>query len=188
MRRSDAFPSPYLAQDDVRGGPIRATIKDVLMETVGQGSNAEEVAVLHFSDRGVKPLVLKAKINWLTIENAYGEDTEMWIGKPIDLYHDPNVSFGGEIRGGIRIRIPGKPHAVPTGETPPASRPETPPETDLLTFEDAIAAAEKAGMEKKVFLDALRIKCPKGYSKAKDTPIAREIIQEAIDEANTIPF
>jgi hypothetical protein len=187
MRRSDAFPSRYLSQDDVRAGPIRVTIKDVLMESVGQGREAEDRPILYFNESHIKPMVLGAKINWTTIEAAYGEDTETWVGKPLDLYHDPNVSFGGEVKGAIRIRIPGRPHAVQTG-APPASLAETPPETDILAFDEAVAAAEKAGMAKDVFLVSLRVSCPNGYKSSRDTAAARKIIQDAIDEANTIPF
>lgn len=33
----------------------------------------------------------------------FGEDDEQWIGKRLTLYADPNVSFGGDQVGGIRI-------------------------------------------------------------------------------------
>jgi hypothetical protein len=188
MKRSDAFPSRYLSKDDVKRAvdPIRATIKDVLIETLGQGSDAEDKPVLHFRGSNLKPMVLNAG-NWGIVEEAYGEDTETWTGKPVDIYYNPDVMFGKERTGGIRLRIPGRPHAVPAGATPP-SRPETPPETDLLTLEDAIAAAEKAGIAKDKFLESLRVFCPNGYKSSRDTAAARKIIQDAIDEANTIPF
>ncbi len=34
------------------------------------------------------------------------EETDDWIGKQIVLYDDPNVSFGGKLVGGIRVRAP----------------------------------------------------------------------------------
>ena len=32
------------------------------------------------------------------------KNSDDWTGKQIELYHDPNVSFGGEVLGGIRVR------------------------------------------------------------------------------------
>ena len=34
------------------------------------------------------------------------EETDDWIGRKVVLYDDPNVSFGGKLVGGIRIRAP----------------------------------------------------------------------------------
>ena len=44
---------------------------------------------------------------------------QAWIGKQIELYHDPNVLFAGTRCGGIRVR---KPAAAGAGtETPPVA-------------------------------------------------------------------
>ena len=34
------------------------------------------------------------------------QDTDDWVGKKVVLYEDPNVSFGGKLVGGIRLRAP----------------------------------------------------------------------------------
>jgi len=184
MKRSEAFPSRYLSQDDVRAGPIRATIKDLLIETLGQGSDAEEKPTLHFRESHIKPMVLNSG-NWGVIEAAYGEDSELWADKPIDIYHDPNVMFGKERKGGIRIRIPGG--AVPAQAPASATAPAV---VDVMTLEQAIATAIGAGMSKEGFVSAMKLKGLTGYSPSKDTITARAIISEFQFAQNdtTIPF
>ena len=62
--------------------------------------------------------------------------TAWWIGKPIEIHHDPNVMLGRDRVGGIRVRIPteGRPAAnratSANGATPkvaPAPAPIAPP-------------------------------------------------------------
>ena len=38
------------------------------------------------------------------LNRLYGKITGGWIGKRVTLYVDPNVSVGGEVVGGIRMR------------------------------------------------------------------------------------
>ena len=45
-------------------------------------------------------------INRKTVVAAYGDQRDAWIGKPVEIYVDPNVWMGAERTGGIRIRIP----------------------------------------------------------------------------------
>lgn len=39
-----------------------------------------------------------------SIAGIYGDDTRTWIGKSITIYNDPNVVYGGEKVGGVRVR------------------------------------------------------------------------------------
>ncbi len=51
-----------------------------------------------------KPMVLNST-NIHSCGKACGSDnTDDWMGKKIVLYEDPNVSFGGKLVGGIRVR------------------------------------------------------------------------------------
>ena len=171
MKRSQAYPSSYLAQDDVREGPIRATIQDVRIETIGQGERAVEKPIVHFREKGLKSFVLN-QTNWQTIEEAYGPESDAWASKPIELYFDPGIKFGLELVGGVRVRIPSGAAA--------------------LAMEDAVALALKAGMTREEFVAALKAKGLKGYNAAKDSGVARQVLAEAQVEAdkvdNTIPF
>jgi hypothetical protein len=65
----------------------------------------KERAVIHFSELE-KGMVLN-KTNLKRIAYATGSDeTDDWAGKQIVLYTDPDVEFGGEIVGGLRVRKP----------------------------------------------------------------------------------
>jgi hypothetical protein len=44
------------------------------------------------------------------------DDPAKWIGRRIEVYHDPSVTYAGKRIGGIRLR---KPAAVPVEETVP---------------------------------------------------------------------
>jgi hypothetical protein len=51
------------------------------------------------------------------LEKACGsDDTDDWVGKEVIVYNDENVSFGGQITGGLRIR---KQQAAPTRKADP---------------------------------------------------------------------
>ncbi len=59
-------------------------------------------------------------LNWTNIQLVAkaldSEETNDWIGRQIVIFEDPNVSFGGELVGGIRVRAVKK-----TAEMKPAS-------------------------------------------------------------------
>ncbi|HUX00817.1 MAG TPA: hypothetical protein VMY35_07540 [Phycisphaerae bacterium] len=174
MKKSQAYPSSYLAQDDVREGPIRATIADVRIETIGQGERAAEKPVVHFQEKNFKTFPLN-QTNWATIEAIYGEESDAWKGRPIELYLDPGVKFGLETVGGVRVRIP-------TGA-----------DGAILSMEAALAEALKVGMTRDEFVAALKAKGLKGYTPAKDSAVAREVLAaaqaaEADKMDDTIPF
>ena len=44
------------------------------------------------------------KTNAIVIARIYGKQTDAWLKKPIEVYHDPNVMLGREKVGGIRVR------------------------------------------------------------------------------------
>lgn len=103
MKRSDAFPSRYISKEDV-ATPIRATIDTVRFDTIKGDTADEDKPVIYFRD-GVKPMILN-NTNWMTIEDAYGPESDNWTGKTIELYCDPGVMFGGKRVGGVRVRVP----------------------------------------------------------------------------------
>lgn len=103
MKRSDAFKSNYLGKGDLER-PAIATIKEVVIEKVKGDDGDEEKAVCHFTN-GTKPMILNVG-NWSTIEAAYGEESDNWRGRQVEVYVDPNVMFGRERVGGVRVRIP----------------------------------------------------------------------------------
>ena len=187
MKYNDMFPSQYYGKDDLLEGPLRMRINAVEMEPVSTGDDKkEDKAVMSFLD-GSKKLVLNMT-NGLVLKDAYGLQTEAWHGKPIELYHDPNIMFGGKRVGGTRVRIPNGNTAAGTDET---SFGEPPDQGQYWTFDQAIAAAATAGLDREAFIDKLKAKGRKGWNNksATDTAMAKQIIAEAVaPTGGDVPF
>ena len=104
---NDLKSSKFLKQSDVGDG-VLVTISAVTQENVAkEGAEQEMKWALHF-DEFEKPMVLNST-NGQLIAKATGIENDIeigWVGKKIVLFNDPNVSFGGKITGGIRVRAP----------------------------------------------------------------------------------
>jgi hypothetical protein len=116
-KTKDMLPSNYLKQADFDQDYIvtvrRIEHKNIAME----GKPTDMKWLAHFNEFD-KPMVLNST-NIQLMEKACGsDDTDDWVGKEIIVYTDPNVSFGGELVGGLRIKkaqqaAPAKPKAAP---------------------------------------------------------------------------
>ena len=163
MKRSDAFPSSYLAKDDLPQPPgtARGTIEDVRIETM-PGDNKDEKPVMYFKNGSLKPFVLN-QTNWTIIEEVYGDDSDNWRGQTIELYVDPNIMFAGKRTGGVRVRVSGMMNPGP----------------DTWTLQEALDRCGQAGVDK----EQLKAACVeggfKGWNPAGCTPIAQRLIREA---------
>lgn len=182
LNRSQAFPSKFMSKDDVAQGPRRLVVADARMETIkGQDNGADEdKAVLYFQEADAKPMILN-QTNWLTIEDAYGSDTDGWVGKPIEVYHDSGVMYGGKRTGGTRVRIPSGAAVNRPAATSPA-------QGGGLTFEGAIALAGTVGMSKEALIAALKQRGLAGYNAARDAGVVREIVALATPAAADASF
>lgn len=104
---SDIRSSKFLKKDDVGEG-VLVTIREVTKENVAkEGADPEIKFALTFQELD-KPLVLNST-NGQIIAQITGHEDDIehnWPGTKIVLYNDPNVSFGGKLTGGIRIRAP----------------------------------------------------------------------------------
>jgi len=166
LTRGDVFPSRYLGKDDVQK-PTRSTIADVRMETIKTDHGDEEKAVMLFTDESMKPMIVNAT-NWDCLEAAYGLDTDAWLGKPVEVYVDPGIMFGGRRVGGVRVRIPAGTTVAGTGSAPVRAA--------SWTWEQALAAAAKVGMDKDALVAALKDRGLNGYNAARDTAVVMEIV------------
>lgn len=105
MKINEMIPSKFLKKEDVGKG-VLATIRSIDKVNVAiEGAEPEYKYAMSFNELD-KPMVLNSTNIHLTAQICNSEDTEGWIGKPIVLYTDPNVSFAGKITGGIRVRAP----------------------------------------------------------------------------------
>lgn len=99
MNINDQFPSKFLKAADLDGKNILVTIKDCMVETIGE----DKRPVLYFA--GKEKGVVLNKTNATNISEAYGPDTDEWTGKKVMLY-TAFVDFQGKSMESIRIRKP----------------------------------------------------------------------------------
>lgn len=139
-KTSEMRTSKYLQKSDVGNG-VLVTVKGCTRENVAMEDEEDKFKwCLHFRETS-KPLVLNST-NIQLCEQVFGSDnTDEWAGKPIVLYTDPNVSFGGKLIGGIRVRKPRPRPAQPAAPQPAPLPVEEPPEplgplTSELTEDD----------------------------------------------------
>jgi len=84
-----------------------------------------------------KPLILNTTNVQVIAKILASEETDNWIGKQIVLYDDPNVSFGGRLVGGIRVRAPRVRGAAPApAPAAPVQAPIAPLEPDPGDYEE----------------------------------------------------
>ncbi len=121
MKISTKGTSRFLAQEDIPEEGIVAIIAEVRLETLKSNRGDEEKYVLYFTTG--KPMVFNV-VNRKTVVAAYGDDSDAWQGKPLEIYVNPDVTMGADVVGGIRLRIPKptiRPAAKPTAAPPPPS-------------------------------------------------------------------
>jgi hypothetical protein len=122
----DMIQSKYLRKEDFDDDQI-CTIKGVRQDNLAKDDQQPEMRwVLGFREHP-KPMVLNIT-SIRVLEQAYGGDTDQWIGNKVTVYVDPNVSFGGKVVGGLRLRIP--------KQKPPAATPKAAAATD--DFDDEV--------------------------------------------------
>jgi hypothetical protein len=175
MKRSQVFPSTYLGKDDVPQ-PFTATVGVVRLETIKGDGGEEEKPVLHFTGEQQKPMILNST-NWSILEEAYGEESDGWQGKPVEVYVDPGVMFAGRRVGGVRLRIP-SPFAGLFAPT-----------NGVWTMEQAVAECAKVGISRQQLADALKAEGKTGWLPSRDTPAVQQLILRTKHEGNEeIPF
>ncbi len=127
----DLKQSNFLTRQDAGRG-ILVTIRGFDQKNVAKEGAPEDLKyVLHFNEVE-KPLVLNSTNGQIIASITKSEDFEGWIGKQIVLYDDPNVSFGGKLVGGIRVRAPRIAAPAPATAAPrPVSAPISAPVQSL---------------------------------------------------------
>ncbi len=127
----DMIQSKFLRKEDFDEDRV-LTIKGLRLEDMpsDQSREPQQKWVLYFREepKGMALSVTTIRV----LEQAYGSDSDQWIGNKVMVYVDPNVSFGGKIVGGLRLRTP----RVKTVQKPAAPAPRPPP-ARLPDFEPA---------------------------------------------------
>lgn len=101
---SEMIVSKFLRKEDFDEDQV-CTIKSVSLEDM-QGDKGEQRWVLYFRERD-KGMVLNVT-TIRVLEQAFGDDSDEWIGNKVKVYVDPNVSFQGKVVGGLRLMPPKK--------------------------------------------------------------------------------
>jgi hypothetical protein len=111
--------SKFLRKEDAGAG-ILVTIREVHQANVAKEGAPEEMKWVMSFDETDKPLVLNSTNGQIIAQITGSPESDNWTGVKVVLYHDPNVSFGGKLVGGVRIRAPRKQPVPVTGKRPPA--------------------------------------------------------------------
>jgi len=133
MHINELKESKFLRKEDVGPG-VLYTIREVHQANVAKEGAPEEMRWVMSFDEVDKPLVLNSTNGQILAQITGSPESDGWTGTKVVLYHDPNVSFGGKLVGGIRIRAPRKAPVPVTGKRAPAMptrKPEPEPVEEL---------------------------------------------------------
>lgn len=116
MDTSKFYKSPYFKASEL-DAPVTLTIKDAVSEMIGQGKDAELKLVVYFREdsRGYIP----NKTAYRTVKDAWGTDSDDWVGRKIVLYPG-EAMFGGEPVPSIKVRMP-QPKPATVAKPPPVA-------------------------------------------------------------------
>lgn len=113
MKMSQAFPSKYLKAADLNDQAHLLTMREVAMEKI---SETDQKPVLYF--QGADKGIVLNRTNADTIALAYGDDSDGWIGKPIEVFPS-TVMFNNAVVPCIRVRKPMTQAQAPLGGAAP---------------------------------------------------------------------
>lgn len=176
MKRQEAFKSAYLGKDDVPQ-PIIRTIADVFTDMVNGEKREEERPIMRFAEPDTKAMILN-NVNWDTCERAYGVESNAWVGKPVEIYIDPNVEFKGRRLGGLRLRIPAVATQPSNGDV-------------FATFADAVREAGKFEITPDQIRAVVKANGGSSWVPLRDSKLVRAMIAELannMDAPDNIPF
>jgi len=103
MTLDDLIPSKFLKKSDLGDDEHIVTIRKITKTNVARDDKPPEYKATLTFDEFAKPMVAN-KTNLKRIAAALGDDLELWVGKQIKVFYDPDVAFGDEVTGGIRVR------------------------------------------------------------------------------------
>lgn len=107
MKLSEEFPSKYYAKEDLEGGPVTLTIAGNELHVWPDG---ERSVILSFLETDKTLTLNKTKRG--QVLKAFGDETDRWIGRQVEISHDPNVRYGPKVVGGIALQALASTQAV----------------------------------------------------------------------------
>lgn len=109
--------SKYLKQSDVEEETEVTIVKVGQINVAREDAEPEMKWAVRFQEFK-KPMVLNSTNIQLLAKACESEDTDDWIGKKVVIYSDPNVSFGGKLVGGLRVKLQVKKKATAAAGAP----------------------------------------------------------------------
>jgi len=103
MKIGDMIESKYLKQSDVGDEEITVTVQGLKKVNVARDDEDPEYRWTVKFNEFPKPMVLNVT-NLKRMGKALGDDTEDWLGNTVILYVDPDIEFGGNVVGGLRVK------------------------------------------------------------------------------------
>lgn len=140
MNVHDLFPSRFLKAHDLGGKSYTLTIREVTLEQVGHGAEAEHKPALAFEK--ASKLMLLNRTNAMIIASLYGPETSEWVGKAVTV-HSARIKAFGAWHDALRVKeqIPAR-NVTPERLT--EAMQEQPPlddENDLLDVDEGASEA-----------------------------------------------
>ena len=102
MKIGDMIDSKYLKQSDIDDETV-VTFMALKKVNVARDDEDEDFRWTVKFQEFAKPMVLNVT-NLKRTAKALGDDTDEWIGNSMILYVDPDIEFGGNIVGGLRLK------------------------------------------------------------------------------------
>ena len=102
-RISEMIESKYLKQSDVEA-PTEVTVYKVGKTNIAREGDEPEYKWLVRFEECKKPMVLNSTNIKLLARFCGSDDSDEWTGRKVVLYVDPDIEFGGNVVGGLRIR------------------------------------------------------------------------------------
>lgn len=99
--------SKYLKQSDLDGETEVTIVKVGQMNVAREDEQPEMKWAVKFEEFK-KPMILNSTNIQLLAKACGSEESDEWIGKKVVIFADPNVSFGGKLVGGLRVKLPVK--------------------------------------------------------------------------------
>ncbi len=100
---NDMVQSKYLKQADIPD-PVIVTVQGVKQVNMAKDDEAPEMKWCIKFVEFQKPMALNSTNIHVAAKVFGSNNTDDWKGKEIILFTDPNVSFGGQVVGGLRFR------------------------------------------------------------------------------------
>lgn len=100
MKMSEAFPSKWIKVHMLNGQPAVHTIMDCQMQSYQDGTSAPALTF-----QGTEQMFGLNKVNGNMLSTLFGDDTDQWRGKQIELF-PTTTEFQGKIVDCIRVRAP----------------------------------------------------------------------------------